>query len=69
MKNNEGLQVGVYEWAKQLAVNLNRWADNKEKRGYFTRSYNLFNGRDKDLFMAGFNDAIEYDYEFTDEGF
>ena len=69
MKNNEGLHVGTYEWAKQLATNLNRWANNKEKRGYFNRSYKLFNARDKHLFMAGFNDAIEYDYEFTDEGY
>ena len=59
----------TYNWAKQLATNLNRWASNREKRAYFTRSYNAFEGRDKDLFMYGFNHAIEYDYEFTDEGY
>ena len=69
MNNNEGLRVGVYKWANQLAVNLNRWASNKEKRAYFNRSYKLFNDNDKVLFMTGFNDAIEYDYEFTDEGY
>ena len=69
MRSLDGLSIGTYEWAKELATNLNRWANNKEKRAYFTRSYNVFVGRDKDLFMAGFNDAIEYDYEFTDEGY
>ena len=59
----------AYNWAAQLAANLNRWANNKEKRAYFTRSYNAFNGRDKDLFMYGFNSYIVYDYEFTDEGY
>ena len=61
--------MDTYEWAKELATGLNRWANNKEKRGYFYRSYKLFNDNDKALFMAGFNDAIEYDYEFTDEGY
>ena len=59
----------TYTWAKNLAINLNRWATNTEKRMYFVRSYNAFDGRDKDLFKAGFNGAIEYDYEFTDEGY
>ena len=69
MRSLDGLSIGTYEWAKELATNLNRWASNKEKRAYFARSYNAFTGRDKDLFVAGFNDAIEYDYEFTDEGY
>ena len=61
--------MNTYEWAAQLATNLNRWATNREKRAYFTRSYNAFNGREKDLFISGFNSSIVYDYEFTDEGY
>ena len=61
--------MNTYDWAAQLAANLNRWASNKEKRAYFRRSYNAFDGKDKDLFTAGFNSYILYDYEFTDEGY
>ena len=69
MMSYTGEYVSTYEWAKELATGLNRWANNTEKRGYFNRAYKLFNDRDKDIFMAGFNHAIIYDYEFTDEGY
>ena len=61
--------LDLQEFGNELATNLNRWANNSEKRGYFHRAYILLNDLDKDLFMAGFNDAIEYDYEFTDDNF
>ena len=61
--------MDTYIWAVQLATNLNRWANNQEKRGYFNRTYKAFNGKEREEFMAGFNMAIEYDFEFTNDNF
>ena len=49
---------------KEFALELNTWANNKEKRGQYHKVMNSLEGVDKVLFKQGFDDNIEVEYKY-----